>query len=134
MILVLMFLKNIFRRRWEKGSRDIFLMLALFLTSIIFGIDHTLDTEQTWSVKLGSIVTFANMGFLFGVLLLWTRHLWVMVLVHALYDIMATISWYYYDYALEAMALLALIFHVIFFILEKRKTAPAALEEVQLTD
>jgi hypothetical protein len=134
MILVLMVLKKIFRIRWEKGSRDIFLMLALFLTSVIFGIDHTLDTEQTWSVKLGSIVTFANMGFLFGILLLWTRHLWIMVFVHALYDIMATLSWYYFDYALEAMALLALILHVTFLIMEKRKTTYAPVEEVHFTE
>lgn len=135
LILVLMVFKKVFRRRWEKGSRDIFVILALFLTSIIFGIDHTLDTEQPWSVKLGSIVTFANMGFLFGILLLWTRNLWVMVFVHAIYDISATISWNYFAYALDVAAFIVLIFHVIFLIFEKRRNKlHPPLEPVQLAD
>jgi hypothetical protein len=121
MILVLMLFKKAFRHRWQRGSRDIFVMLALFLTSIMFGIDHTLDTEQQWSVKLGSIVTFANMGFLFGILLLWTRNLWVTVFVHSVYDISATISWYYFEYALEVIALIVLAFHIVLFIIERRK-------------
>ncbi|WP_169802736.1 CPBP family glutamic-type intramembrane protease [Neobacillus soli] len=118
-ILLLVIFKKVFPRRWESGRRDIFLMTALFLTSIIFGIDHTLDKEQPWSIKMGAIVTFANMGFLFGLLLLWTRNLWVIVLVHALYDITATLSWYYVDYAVELFALVVLLIHVILFSFEK---------------
>ncbi|MEH7332784.1 CPBP family glutamic-type intramembrane protease, partial [Neobacillus drentensis] len=118
-ILLLMVFKKIFRRRWESGSRDIFLMLALFLTSIIFGIDHTLDTAQPWSIKLGAIVTFGNMGLLLGLILLWTRSLWLTVIVHSLYDITATLSWYYIDYAVEFFALVILFVHVVLFSLEK---------------
>lgn len=118
-ILFLILFKKIFRRRWESGRRDIFLMAALFLTSILFGIDHTLDAEQPLSIKIGSAVTFANMGLLFGLILLWTRNLWVTVLVHSLYDITATLSWYYVDYAVELFALVVLVVHVILFSLEK---------------
>lgn len=119
MILLLVLLKKVFPRHWESGSRDIFLMAALFITSILFGIDHTLDTEEPWAIRMGAIVTFANMGFLFGIILLWTRNLWLTVIVHALYDITATLSWYYIDYAVEYFTLGILIVHVCLFILEK---------------
>ncbi|MFK9090254.1 lysostaphin resistance A-like protein [Bacillus salipaludis] len=119
MILLLVIFKKVFPRRWESGRRDIFLMCALFLTSILFGIDHTLDSEQPWSIRIGAIVTFANMGLLFGLILLWTRNLWVTVLVHALYDITATLSWYYIDYAVELFALAVLVVHLILLTLEK---------------
>jgi membrane protease YdiL (CAAX protease family) len=121
LILILVVFKKIFSRRWERGSRDIFLMAALFFTSILFGIDHTLDAEQTWSIKMGAIVTYADMGFLFGIILLWTRNLWVTVLVHALYDINTTLSWYYFQYAVELFALGVLLVHLILFRLEKSK-------------
>jgi len=133
MILLLVLLKKVFPRRWESGSRDIFLMAALFITSILFGIDHTLDTEQPWAIRLGAIVTFANMGFLFGIILLWTRNLWLTVIVHALYDITATLSWYYIDYAVEYFTLGILIVHVCLFILEKinQQRSIQQLETVQ---
>ncbi|WML41253.1 CPBP family intramembrane glutamic endopeptidase [Neobacillus sp. OS1-2] len=121
MILLLVMFKKIFPRRWESGRRDIFLMGALFLTSILFGIDHTLDSVEPWSVSIGAIVTFANMGLLFGLILLWTRNLWVTVLVHTLYDITATLSWYYIDYAVELFALAVLSVHVTLFTMEKLK-------------
>ncbi|WP_223592237.1 CPBP family glutamic-type intramembrane protease [Neobacillus bataviensis] len=130
-ILLLMVFKKIFRRRWESGSRDIFLMFALFLTSIIFGIDHTLDAEQPWSIKLGAIVTFGNMGLLLGLILLWTRSLWLTVIVHSLYDITATLSWYYIDYAVEFFALVVLFVHVVLFSLEKmHQKLPMDMQEL----
>jgi membrane protease YdiL (CAAX protease family) len=118
-ILLLVVCKKLFPRRWESGSRDVFLMAALFITSILFGIDHTLDTEQPWAIRIGAIVTFANMGLMFGIILLWTRNLWLTVIVHALYDITATLSWYYIDYAVEYFTLGVLIIHLSLFILEK---------------
>ncbi|MEH7075117.1 CPBP family intramembrane glutamic endopeptidase [Neobacillus drentensis] len=119
MILLLVIFRKVFPRRWENGSRDIFLLAALFITSILFGIDHTLDTEQPWAIRLGAIVTFANMGFLFGVILLWTRNLWLTVIAHALYDITATLSWYYIEYAVEYFTLGVLILHIYLLTLEK---------------
>ncbi|MEH7106790.1 CPBP family intramembrane glutamic endopeptidase [Bacillus sp. JJ1764] len=128
-ILILLVCKKLFSKRWETGSRDPFLMVALFLTSVIFGVDHTLDTESAWTVKIGTIVTFANMGFLFGIILLWTRNLWLTVLVHSIYDITATVSWYYLDYAVELFALVVLIVHITLFIMEKRKNRQIRLVE-----
>lgn len=119
MILLLVVFKKVFPRRWKSGSRDVFLLAALFITSILFGIDHTLDTEQPWAVRIGAIVTFANMGLLFGLILLWTRNLWLTVIVHAVYDITATLSWYYIDYAVEYFTMGVSIVHIFLFILEK---------------
>ncbi|MFZ7943792.1 type II CAAX prenyl endopeptidase Rce1 family protein [Neobacillus sp. 19] len=134
MILLLVLFKKVFPRRWESGRRDLFLMSALFLTSILFGIDHTLDSEQSWSIRIGAIVTFANMGLLLGVILLWTRNLWVTVLVHSLYDITATFSWYYIDYAVELFVLTVLIAHLILLTLEKinQRRLKQQLEAVEL--
>jgi len=61
------------------------------------------------------------MGLLFGLILLWTRSLWVTVLVHSLYDISATFSWYYVDYAVEMVAFAVLIVHSVLLTLEKIK-------------
>ncbi len=134
MILLLVVFKKIFPRRWNSGRRDLFLMLTLFLTSILFGIDHTLDTEQPWVIRIGAIVTFANMGLLFGLILLWTRNLWVTVLVHALYDITATMSWYYIDYAVELFALAVLAVHIILLSIEiiNKRRHKRQLEKVEL--
>jgi membrane protease YdiL (CAAX protease family) len=129
-ILMLLFFKKVFPRRWEKGRRDIFVMLALFITSVLFGIDHTLNSVQSWQYEIGAIVTFTNMGLLFGLILFWTRNLWLTVLVHAVYDILATISWYYFDYIVEILALILLPIYLIFLALEKKQQMKKAIEMV----
>jgi membrane protease YdiL (CAAX protease family) len=120
-ILILLVLKKVFPRRWEKGQRDIFVMLALFVTSVLFGIDHTLNSVQSWQYEIGAIVTFANMGLLFGLILLWTRNLWVTVLVHSTYDILATLSWYYVDFIVELTALILLPIYLVLLAIERNQ-------------
>jgi len=118
-IMILFVCKKIFSRRWESGRRDVFLLTALFLSSFLFGVDHTLDTAEPLSIKIGSIVTFADMGLLFGIILLWTRSLWLAVMIHAIYDMTATLSWYYIDYAVELFAVVVFIVFVILLLVEK---------------
>jgi membrane protease YdiL (CAAX protease family) len=120
-ILILLVFKRAFPRRWEKGRRDIFVMLALFITSVLFGIDHTLNSVQSWKYEMGAIVTFANMGLLFGLILLWTRNLWVTVLVHSVYDILATLSWYYFEFIVELAALILLPIYLVLMAIEKKQ-------------
>ncbi|OLS37806.1 CPBP family intramembrane glutamic endopeptidase [Bacillus sp. MRMR6] len=130
-ILLLLIFKKTFPKRWEKGSRDSFLMIALFATSILFGIDHTLGAEASWNYQIGTIVTLANMGLLFGLILLWTRNLWVTVAIHSLYDITVTISWYYYEFAVEIFAVIVLFVHLFLLYYEKKKkvnTMPESAE------
>ncbi|MFD0826986.1 CPBP family glutamic-type intramembrane protease [Neobacillus sp. M.A.Huq-85] len=129
-ILVLIICKKIFPRRWNNGSRELFILFALFFTSILFGIDHTLDTVQTWPVRIGAIVTFANMGLILGLILLWTRSLWVTVIVHSVYDITTTLSWNYFHYAVETFALAAFILHLILLKFEKTQQE----QSIELTD
>jgi membrane protease YdiL (CAAX protease family) len=131
-ILFLLFIKKIFPKRWEKGSRDILLMMALFATSVLFGIDHILGSENSWPYQIGAIVTFANMGLLFGLILLWTRNLWVTVLVHSVYDITATLSWYYFQFAVEVFAVIVFICHVILYAFEKRKSELKIVESTEI--
>jgi membrane protease YdiL (CAAX protease family) len=120
-ILILLVFKKLFPRRWAKGDRDIFVMLALFVTSVLFGIDHTLNSAQSWQYEIGAIVTFANMGLLFGLILLWTRNLWVTVLVHSVYDILATLSWYYFDSIVEITALILVPIYLVLLAIEGKQ-------------
>lgn len=131
-ILILLFLKKIFPKRWEKGSRDIFLMIALFATSILFGIDHTLSTQDSWQYRIGAIVTFANMGLIFGLILLWTRSLWVTAIVHSVYDIAASLSWYYHEFTVEIFALFIFIIHVILYAIEKKKKTITVIDSEEI--
>jgi membrane protease YdiL (CAAX protease family) len=129
-ILILLVFKRVFPGRWEKGRRDIFVMLALFITSVLFGIDHTLNSVQSWKYEVGAIVTFANMGLLFGFILLWTRNLWVTVLVHSVYDILATLSWYYYEFIVEMAAMVLLPIYLVLMAVEKNQQLKKSIETV----
>jgi membrane protease YdiL (CAAX protease family) len=129
-ILILLVFKKVFPRSWEKGQRDIFVMLALFVTSVLFGIDHTLNSVQSWQYEIGAIVTFANMGFLFGLILLWTRNLWVTVIVHSVYDILATLSWYYFEFIVEMAALILLPIYFVLKAIEKNQKMKKSIEVV----
>jgi membrane protease YdiL (CAAX protease family) len=129
-ILILLVFKRVFPRRWEKGGRDIFVMLALFITSVLFGIDHTLNSVQSWKYEVGAIVTFANMGLLFGFILLWTRNLWMTVLVHSVYDILATLSWYYYEFIVEMAAMVLLPIYLVLMAVEKNQQLKKSIETV----
>jgi membrane protease YdiL (CAAX protease family) len=128
-ILILFVFKKIFPKRWEKGRRDIFVLIALFATSVLFGIDHTLSSVQSWQYEIGAIVTFANMGLLFGLILLWTRNLWMTVLVHSVYDILATLSWYYFEFIVEIAALFLLPVYLILMTMEKKMSIERVVSE-----
>lgn len=129
-ILILLFFKKFFPRRWENGQHDMFLMLALFVTSVLFGIDHTLNSVQSWQYEIGAIVTFANMGLLFGLILLWTRNLWLTVLVHSVYDILATLSWYYFEFIVEVIALLLIPVYLVLLAIERKQQTETPIEHV----
>lgn len=128
-ILILFGFRRLFPRRWEKGKRDIFVLIALFATSVLFGIDHTLSSVQSWQYEIGAIVTFANMGLLFGLILFWTRNLWVTVLVHSVYDILATLSWYYFEFIIEIAAMILIPIYLILMTVEKKKSIGILVSE-----
>ncbi|CEG29127.1 CAAX amino terminal protease self-immunity [Bacillus sp. B-jedd] len=109
MILFLLIFKKILPKKWESRNRDLFLMVALFLSSLLFGAGHALDTPQPWAVTIGTIATFTNLGLILGLLLLWTRNLWLLIAVHATYDILMSIEWYYFEFSSLIFAGLLLI-------------------------
>jgi membrane protease YdiL (CAAX protease family) len=111
-ILFLLLFKKIFPKRWENGAKDQFLMAALFLSSFLFGIDHTLDTAHDWVSTIGIVVHYTNMGLFLGILLLWTKSLWTMVSIHVLYNITASLSWYFNTNGLVLVLFLAIIVHI----------------------
>lgn len=98
-ILFLLVCKILFKRTWaSETAKSYFLLLALFFSSFMFGVGHTLSYETDWNVTVGTVVSYTNLGVAFGLLLLWTRNLWLLVGVHALHNTMTTLSWMYNDY------------------------------------
>ncbi|WP_108671049.1 type II CAAX prenyl endopeptidase Rce1 family protein [Peribacillus acanthi] len=98
-IFILLLCKFFFRNLWEEGKRDRFLIMSVFISSLLFGVGHALSTETDWQITIGTVVTYTNMGLLFALLLLWSKSLWTCVIVHSMYDVMATLSYHYFEYA-----------------------------------
>lgn len=131
-ILFLVIFKKIFPKQWEKRNRDLFLMIALFLSSLLFGAGHALDTPQPWPVTIGTIATFTNLGLILGLLLLWTRNLWLLIAVHATYDILMSIEWYYFEFSSLIFAGILLIAWAIE--IGTRKTTSSLQPELRIGD
>ncbi|MFZ3589969.1 type II CAAX prenyl endopeptidase Rce1 family protein [Bacillus sp. DJP31] len=74
-VLFLHLTKRLFPNMWTRGKTFGFWCMALFLSSLLFGIGHILSVGQPFEVNVGSIVYYTNMGLLLGFLLLWTRNL-----------------------------------------------------------
>jgi hypothetical protein len=127
-LLFLLLFKKIFPKRWEEGAEDLFLMAALFLSSFLFGIDHTLDTGRNWENTIGIVVHYTNMGLFLGILLLWTKSLWTMVSLHVLYNITASLSWYFNTNGIVLVLLLAIIVHIAITFFEKQYRSTLKME------
>jgi membrane protease YdiL (CAAX protease family) len=124
-ILFLLLFKRMFPKR---RPGDLFLIAALFLSSFLFGIDHTLDTNHDWMSTIGIVVHYTNMGFFLGLLLLWTKSLWTMVIIHALYNITASLSWYLNKNGLVPVLLLAIIVYIAITFFGKRYQSTLKME------
>jgi hypothetical protein len=63
-------------------------------------------------------------------ILLLTRNLWVTVVVHSVYDILATLSWYYFEFIVEIVALIFLPIYLVLMVIEKnQKTSEIVVSE-----
>ncbi|QOR66438.1 CPBP family intramembrane metalloprotease [Cytobacillus suaedae] len=112
MILILLVLKAIFQKKWESGTQKPFMITALVLSSFLFGWGHTLSSHyDDLSIYLGTVILYSLAGLVLGSLLLWAKNLWILVAVHSLYDVLVTISWYYFNLALEVTIILLLIIY-----------------------
>jgi membrane protease YdiL (CAAX protease family) len=127
-VLFLFLFKKIFPKKWEQGTKAPFLIAALFLSSFLFGIDHTLDTGHNWENTIGIVVHYTNMGLFLGILLLWTKSLWSMVSIHVLYNITASLSWYYNKNGLVLVLFLAIIVYIAITFWGKRNQSTLKME------
>ncbi|MCA1032051.1 CPBP family intramembrane metalloprotease [Bacillus timonensis] len=119
--LILLFFKGIIGSRWEYMNHTPFLYIAVAVSSILFGWSHTFTADYELPVFIGTTVLTGISGAVFAVLLLWTRNLWMLVLTHALYDVLVTISWFYFDIMLEATAILLLLISAVLYIINEKK-------------
>ncbi len=114
MILILLVLKAIFQKTWNSKNQRPFMIAALVLSSIMFGWSHTFASYyDDTSVYIGTVILYSIAGIILGSLLLWAKNLWILVAVHSLYDVLVTISWYYFNLALEVTIVLLLIIYAI---------------------
>lgn len=118
-ILVLAFFKLLYPKRWEEGQTWFFWLVALFISSVMFGLGHTFSTEQTFNVFIGTVVYYTNFGLILGVLLLWTRSLWMLIIIHAMHNTLTSISWLYLEDAHVIFYIIMVITFVTFFFMEK---------------
>jgi membrane protease YdiL (CAAX protease family) len=117
-IFILIVCKILFQNQWKSGKRDQFLLASVFLSSILFGVGHALSNETDWQITIGTVVTYSNMGLLFALLLLWSKSLWTCVLVHSLYDVMATLSYHYLENAVLYYLLVSIIGMTVLYIIK----------------
>jgi hypothetical protein len=118
-VLFLLFLKKAMPRLWEGSSKGTFMIVAILLSSLLFGVGHSLAYEQNWTVFVGTVVTYTNMGVILGYLLISTRNLWVLVLVHGFYNVFTTMGWTYFEWTTEVFVALLLLINGVLWIVGK---------------
>jgi membrane protease YdiL (CAAX protease family) len=98
-VLLLLILKKLFPRHWSSQNQKLFIGITVGITSLLFGIGHTLAYDYNFSLWIGTVIIYSLLGLVLCLLLLWTRNLWLLVTVHAFYDVIATLSWHYIPWA-----------------------------------
>jgi membrane protease YdiL (CAAX protease family) len=125
-VLFLVFFKKIMPGRWEiSSSKTGFLIAAVILSSLLFGNGHSLSYEQSLTVWIGTLVSYTNMGLVLGYLLLSTRNLWLMVVVHGLYNVLTTMTWSYFSYTTEVFIFLLLLVNGVVLLVERIRRGKA---------
>ncbi|MHC0036510.1 lysostaphin resistance A-like protein [Pseudoneobacillus sp. C159] len=128
-VLFLVFFKKLMPSRWERSSKTGFLIIAVILSSLLFGNGHSLSYEQSWPVWIGTLVCYTNMGLVLGYLLVTTRNLWLMVVVHGLYNVLTTMTWSYFAHTTELfIGLLLLVNGVVLLVARIQRKAVEARE------
>lgn len=68
------------------------LILAVFLIALLFGVMHLLKFDKGWYGEISQLCYATFIGFMFGILLLLTRRLAPLAIVHAIIDFAAKID------------------------------------------
>lgn len=112
-VLLLLIFKKLFRKHWVPEKQKIFLGITVAITSILFGIGHTLAYDYNFRIWIGTVLIYSVLGLVLCLLLLWTRDLWLLVTVHAFYDVVATLSWHYIPWAVWYVTAILLMLKII---------------------
>lgn len=118
-VLILLFFKKAMPRLWERSSKSTFMIAAILLSSLLFGVGHSLAYEQDWTVFVGTVVSYTNLGVILGYLLISSRNIWILVLVHGLYNVFTTMGWTYFEWATEVFVTLLLLINGVLWIIGK---------------
>jgi hypothetical protein len=132
MVLILLFFKKVMPRLWEKSSKDSFMFVALALSSLLFGVGHSLSAEQELNVFIGTVVSYTNMGLILGYLLIKTRNIWLMIVVHGLYNVLTSLSWTYFDWTAEVFVVLLLLINGVIWMVSRIRANVAEAREFEL--
>lgn len=122
-VLFLLFFKKFLPRFWERSSsKDGHMILAVILSSLLFGVGHSLGEEQELKVFIGTVVSYTNMGLVLGYLMITIRNLWLLVFVHGLYNVLTTMTWSYFEWTTEVFVLVILVVNMVWMMIEKNRS------------
>jgi membrane protease YdiL (CAAX protease family) len=129
-VLFLLFFKKITPvGLWERSSKEGYLIAAVVLSSLLFGVGHSLSYEMDWSVFIGTVVSYTNMGLILGYLLIRTRNLWLLIIAHGLYNVMTTMGWSYYEWTPEVFVGLLLLANLVAWLISKIRRKGSVVSE-----
>ncbi|WP_456278853.1 CPBP family intramembrane glutamic endopeptidase [Bacillus sp. AK128] len=131
-LLTMCLISLIYRRYKPERSQFPALLTGLFLSSLMFGIGHILANEYTFSESFGSFIYYTNVGLILGVLLIWTRNLWMMIAVHGLYNLSMSLNIYFFEYSSLIIILLVFLMWTVFgIVLFNKRRLPNVQQEVK---
>jgi membrane protease YdiL (CAAX protease family) len=98
-LLTMSFFSFFYRQKKQERNHFPPLLTSLFLSSLMFGLGHILAHDYTFAEGTGSFIYYTNAGLILGVLLIWTRNLWMMIAVHSLYNLCMSSNMYLFEYS-----------------------------------
>jgi hypothetical protein len=133
MVLFLTLFRKSLSGFWGKSqSKDGFIILAVILSSLLFGVGHSLGEEQELAVFIGTVVSYTNIGLVFGYLMITIRNLWLLVFVHGLYNVLTTMTWSYFEWTTEGFVLVILLVNMVWMVIEKNRSKVEEVKGVEL--
>ncbi|MFC4321976.1 CPBP family intramembrane glutamic endopeptidase [Litchfieldia salsa] len=132
-ILLTMCLFSFFYRQNKQDRSHIPPVLTgLFLSSLMFGLGHVWAHDYTLAESAGSFIYYTNAGLVLGVLLIWTKNLWMMIAVHGFYNLCMSLNLYLYEYSTLIIYLIVLVVCISYWIVLHRKRRRQKEKEIFL--
>jgi membrane protease YdiL (CAAX protease family) len=102
-------LKIIFKKAWENNYvRWGILFIGLLGSSFVFGWVHTFAYTKQW-FSLDITILLGSSGFIYGLVLILTRRLSVVILAHILWDIINTLARSEFDFLIPVILFITAI-------------------------